>query len=102
MNTSQYATMRWKVRANDHNYGMNRISKTMIDLRRIELQYLYDHHPIVESIHKPIGGPYCARRKLHIRTTEQIVMIHHYLGTYEQYMFRNDSRMGNERSHQVR
>jgi hypothetical protein len=101
-NTSHFATFRWKVHANIHNYGMNRISKTMIDLSRIDFQYIYDRHPIVESIHKPIPGPYCTQRKLHIRSTEQILMIHHYLGTYEQYAFRNDARTGNERSLKVR
>jgi Glycosyltransferase family 92 len=101
-NASHFATLRWKVHANSNNYGMNRISKTMIDLGRIDEQYLYDRHPIVESIHKPIPGPFCTQRKLHIRSTEQIFLIHHYLGTYEQYTFRNDARTGNERSLKVR
>jgi hypothetical protein len=99
-NVSHYATLRWQIHANMNNYNMNRISKTIIDLNRISYNEIYTNFPIVESIHKPIPN-YCTRRKLHIRTNEQIFVIHHYIGTYEQYMFRNDSRIGNERSEKV-
>ena len=100
INTSHYATFRWKIHANTDNYGMNRISKTIIDLSRIPSEELYDNFPIVESIHKPLPR-HCARRKLHIRSTQQLFIIHHYLGTYEQYTFRDDSRSRSERTEQV-
>ena len=101
MNTSHYATLRWQIHAKTNNYGMNRISKTIIDLDRISSEELYNNFPIVESIHKPLPL-HCTRRKLHIRSTQQILVIHHYLGTYEQYTFRKDSRSRNERSDKVR
>jgi hypothetical protein len=101
VNASHYATLRWQIHAKTNNYGMNRISKTIIDLRRISSDELYDNFPIVESIHKPLPM-HCTRRKLHIRSTQQIFVIHHYLGTYEQYTFRKDSRGRNERSEKVR
>lgn len=101
INVSHYATLRWQVHARTNNYGMNRISKTIIDLSRISYTELYNHFPIVESIHKPLPL-HCARRKLHIRSTQQIFIIHHYLGTYEQYTFRKDSRHRNERNEKVR
>jgi hypothetical protein len=103
INTSmyRYATLRWQIHARTDNYGMNRISKTIIDLNRVHYDDLYNNFPIVESIHKPIPS-YCKQRKLHIRSTEQLFVIHHYLGTYEQYSFRSDSRISNERSEKVR
>ena len=101
INTSHFATLRWQIHAKTNNYSMNRISKTIIDLSRISAEELYNNFPIVESIHKPLPL-HCARRKLHIRSTQQIFIIHHYLGTHEQYTFRKDSRSRNERNEKVR
>jgi hypothetical protein len=97
LNTSHFATMRWRVHADALNYPMNRISKVIVDVSRVEEHFLTP----VSSIHRPVEH-YCKKRRLHIRTTEQRLVIHHYLGTWEQYSFRDDSRAGNERSRQVR
>lgn len=89
---STLATLRWQHHAASNNYRENRISKTIVDLQRVEWDQL---HP-VESIHRPLT--HCSRRKLHIRPSDQLLIIHHYLGSWEQYSFRNDARKGNERS----
>lgn len=86
------ATLRWQHHAALNNYRENRISKTIVDLHQVKWD---DLHP-VESIHRPLSN--CSRRKLHIRPADQLLLIHHYLGSWEQYSFRNDARKGNERS----
>lgn len=82
-------TTQYFYHANDNNYLMNKISKVIIDL----------YHPIihndmivrVDSIHRPIQA-ICTKRQLHVRATEQILLYHHYIGSWEQYNYRNDPR----------
>jgi Glycosyl transferase family 2 len=96
LNASHLATLRWRKHAAPTNYQQNRISKVIVDLSRVEWRYLEP----VDSIHKPVNQ-YCKRRKLHIRADEQLLLIHHYLGTWAQYSYRSDARAGNERSQRV-
>jgi hypothetical protein len=91
-----FGTLRWRQHASAANYNLNRISKTLIDLSRI---HAADLQPI-DSIHRPIRS-FCGHRKLHIRKAEQVLAIHHYSGTWEQYSFRDDARQGKERSKKV-
>jgi hypothetical protein len=96
LNGSHFATLRWHHHANFENYQQNRISKTIIDVSQIDIRHIRP----VDSIHRPVRK-YCGRRKLHIRPNQQILLIHHYLGTYQQYAAReNDARRsgGQERS----
>jgi hypothetical protein len=95
LNVSHFATLRWQHHANFDNYQQNRISKTIIDVSQIEDRHLRP----VDSIHRPVRH-FCGKRKLHIRPNQQILLIHHFLGSYEQYTARqNDARRdGPERS----
>lgn len=95
-NASHMATLRWRNHADASNYKQNKISKVIVDVGRVDWQ----HITTFGSIHKPIEK-YCSRSKLHIRAGEQLLLIHHYLGTKEQYTFRDDSRVGKERNQQV-
>ena len=92
-----FQTLRWRWHASENNYNLNRISKTLIDLERVS----WDEVQPIDSIHRPIRS-LCGHRKLHIRKSEQALVIHHYLGTYEQYSFRDDARQGKERGEKVR
>jgi hypothetical protein len=96
-NANSFQTFRWRQHANAANYLANRISKTMIDLNRVKWEDLVP----VSSIHRPIRS-ICGRRRLHIRKPDQVFVINHYLGSWEQYSFRDDRRNGNERSQEVR
>lgn len=89
----QFLTLRWRKHAHPDDYGHNRISKVLIDLSRVPWTEL---HP-VDSIHRPIRSM-CGHRRLHIRKPQQVLVINHYLGTLEQYTFRDDSRLGQQRS----
>jgi hypothetical protein len=92
LNASQFQTLRWRHHADAYNYAANRISKVVMDLSRVPWSALEP----VSSIHRPVRS-LCGRRKLHLRAPEQVFVIHHYLGTWAQYSYRDDSRKGNER-----
>ena len=93
-NASHFQTMRWRAHTRPGDYKKNKISKTMIDLRRVNPKDLLP----VDSIHVPIRA-HCSQRRLHIRAPDSLLVIHHYLGSKEQYMYReNDARKGDQRS----
>ena len=96
VNASALQTLRWRHHASPDNYQINRISKTIIDVSRVEWD---DLQPVV-SIHRPIRS-LCGQRRLHIRSPDQFFLINHYLGTWEQYSYRQDSRTGKERSREM-
>lgn len=95
-NSTNFLTLRFLGHAAPDSYTINKISKVMVDLRRVSWEELAP----VESIHMPIKD-LCKRRRLYIRSYDQVFVIHHYLGTWEQYSYRDDSRAGVERSRQV-
>lgn len=95
-NATDFTTLRWLYHASSTNYQFNRISKTIIDVSRVDWTDLVP----VDSIHRPLRK-YCGQRKLHIESKDQYLLIHHYLGSWEQYSFRQDAREGKERSQQM-
>jgi hypothetical protein len=96
-NASSFQTLRWRKHASNENGSANKISKTMIDLSRVAWK---DLKP-VDSVHRPIKS-ICGQRGLYIRMADQVFAIHHYLGTWEQFSYRDDSRNGKQRSQRVR
>jgi hypothetical protein len=93
-NYSHFQTMRWRSHTRSGDYKKNKISKTIIDLQRVDPKDLLP----VDSIHNPLRA-HCTQRRLHIRSPESLLVIHHYLGSQEQYLYReNDARKGDQRS----
>ena len=93
---SDFQTLRWRIHAHADNYPINRISKTIINLQQLR----DDQLGMVTSIHRPIRE-LCGQRALHVRAYQHVLRIAHYLGTWEQYSFRDDPRKGDERSKEV-
>jgi hypothetical protein len=89
LNASSFLTLRWRYHAKRTNVRLNKISKSMIDLTRIPRQAI---EPVM-SVHRPVQQ-YCTQRQLHKANQDSVLVIHHYLGTWEQYNFRNDAREG--------
>ena len=59
-------------------------------MRRIS----FDEIQPVDSIHLPIRQ-YCEQRRLHTRSVQSLLLINHYIGSYEQYTYREkDARHG--------
>lgn len=93
-NASNFLTMRSRTHTQPTDYKKNKIAKTIIDLTRVNEEDLLP----VDSIHLPIRS-ICQQRRLHLRKAQSLLIINHYLGGYEQYIYReNDARLGKERS----
>jgi hypothetical protein len=87
-NGSHFLTLNWRNHAPPGDYKRNKISKTIIDLKRVHPNELLP----VKSIHLPIQD-HCSQRNLHIRSPQSLLLIHHYLGSFQQYTYReNDAR----------
>lgn len=90
--SSDFLTLGYTKHANPADYRINKISKTIIDLSLVNEKDLVP----VDSIHMPIRS-LCRQRQLHIRKNQSLLLIHHYLGSLEQFTYRdNDAR--NERT----
>lgn len=73
----------------------NKITKTIIDLGRIQLEEIGE----VDSIHMPIRK-YCSRSNRYYNRKDSLLVVNHYLGTFEQFSYReNDARNGMESKH---
>jgi Glycosyl transferase family 2 len=98
-NASHLATLRWRKHTAPANYKLNRVSKAIVDLSRVDWRNLEPDYNS-DGIHRPVNE-HCDYGKLYIRSDQQLVLIHHYLGTWEQFSFRNDPRTEKERSQSV-
>jgi hypothetical protein len=85
--SSKFLTLLWRKHAGYDQYWANKISKVMIDVSQVNWNELVP----VESIHRPIKS-LCTRRNLHVRSPDSVLVINHYLGSWEQYAYRNDAR----------
>jgi hypothetical protein len=66
LNTSHLATLRWRTHASDNDREVNKLSKAMVDVSRLD-----DAFPPVSSIHRPVKQ-YCPAKKLHILPDNQV------------------------------
>lgn len=85
--TDKFLTLFWRKHAGVEQYWANKISKVLIDVSQVNWNELVP----VESIHRPIKS-LCNKRKLHVRAPDSVLVINHYLGSNEQYEYRNDAR----------
>jgi hypothetical protein len=87
-NANNFLTLRWKTHAPPTDYKKNKISKAIVDVSRIPAKDILP----VDSIHLPVRAV-CEQRRLHLRTAQSLLVIHHYLGDLPQYLYReNDAR----------
>jgi hypothetical protein len=92
-NASHFLTLKYRHHTQADDYKKNKISKTILDLSRISDKDLLP----VDSIHLPVRS-LCQQRRLHLRKSQSLLVIHHYLGGHDQYTYReNDARLGKER-----
>jgi hypothetical protein len=90
-------TLRWKYHADPYKLSLNKISKTMIHVGRLKSNQI----KVSRTIHRPILK-LCKNRGMFMTTNTSHLVLNHYLGTWEQYTYRQDARTGNERSLKVR
>jgi len=87
----QFDTLRYRHHARRNDFVKNALGKVIIDVSRVDVA----RTPYFESLHRPIkticGAPWH-------NDWESGLRINHYLGSWESYSFRDDSRRGGERS----
>jgi hypothetical protein len=94
VNPNKFLTLRYRHCAHDGDLKYNKISKAILDLSRIDKEEIV----LVDSIHLPIRA-HCQQRRLHTRRPQSLLVINHYMGSYEQFIYReNDARHGLESS----
>jgi len=103
-NGSDFLTLRFRGHAHPDNVGSNKISKVMLDVSQMDDKVLAPtNRVVIKGIHVPLKGKnLCSRSYLYMKSHQQFVVLHHYLGSSEQYFFRQDAREGRERSMSVR
>ncbi|KAL3935442.1 MAG: hypothetical protein SGBAC_009039 [Bacillariaceae sp.] len=82
-------TLRFRLHAERQDFVKNGLSKSILDVSRVE------KFPKVQSLHRPIKTICSAPWK---DEWSSGLRINHYLGSWEAYSFRDDSRRGGERS----
>ncbi|KAG7365486.1 glycosyl transferase family 2 protein [Nitzschia inconspicua] len=84
-------TLRYRRHAERQDFVKNGLSKSILDVSRI------DKFPRIQSLHRPIKEICSAPWK---DEWSSGLRINHYLGSWEAYSFRDDSRRGGERSYE--
>ena len=97
-NASNFQTLRWRWHGPPNSLPINKVSKAIIHVGRIEFM---KNITVTRTIHRPLIN-YCKYRGMHITSEQSLLIIHHYLGTWEQYSYRDDARKGKQRSYKVR
>lgn len=87
---NHFVTLRYRQCTHEGDLKRNKISKSLLDLRRISFEEIVP----VDSIHLPIRA-HCQQRRLHSRKAQSLLVVNHYMGSYKQYTYReNDARHG--------
>jgi len=91
VNSDRLDTLRYRKHAERQDFVKNGLSKSILDVSRI------DKFPRIQSLHRPIKEICSAPWK---DEWSSGLRINHYLGSWEAYSFRDDSRRGGERSYE--
>lgn len=86
-----FDTLWWRKHAQRDDFVKNALGKVIMDVSRIDVAA----SPLFMSLHRPIKTICSAPWH---RDADSGLRINHYLGSWESYTIRDDSRRGNERS----
>jgi hypothetical protein len=92
--SAQFMTLRYRYHARYDDWKQNRISKAIVQLDRVPLSVLLNERTMLSSIHIPLPGGVCTKLGLKLPPDDSLLIIHHYVGSYEQYVYgrTNDAR----------
>jgi hypothetical protein len=83
-NGSTFQTLRFRKHAPLRNSGLNRNTKAIVDVSRVKNKMM------TGRVHRPVSM--CNKKLLQQQVPKSPLVIRHYLGTYEQFNFRDDAR----------
>ena len=93
-NTDQFDTLQWRKHSKRNDFVRNNLAKVIINVSEIDIASA----PRFRSLHRPIpticSPPW-------VNDWETGLRFNHYLGSWESYSFRDDSRRGGERSRET-
>lgn len=86
-NVSDFMSLRWRWHAG-HDHKLNKAGKSLLDLSRVsrdllEMKNVNAHRPIKQL---------CTENDMWIKVEDSPIVLHHYVGTSEQWVFRDDVR----------
>jgi len=84
---TDFMTLRWRWHGGNNN-KLNRAGKALVDLSQVPTDLLLLENV---NVHRPIQQ-LCSNDAMWIRITESPLVLHHYTGTYEQWILRDDVR----------
>lgn len=85
-------TLRFRKHAPLNSLDLNRYSKAIVDVSRLQNK----SEITMRTIHRPLDK-YCPKALMNITADESFLVVNHYLGTLEQFSFRNDARKADGR-----
>jgi hypothetical protein len=88
VNASNLLTLRWKWRA-ALNSKYNKAGKTLIDLSRVSSAKAF--RVSKTDVHRPVKT-LCEVDGMWTPNADSPLVVHHYIGSYDQWMFRHDPR----------
>jgi hypothetical protein len=87
-NDADFQTLKWQWRAALQDRKTNRNPKSMVNVKNIHNFSRQD-----TDAHRPVRSA-CPQRDLYMLNRDSPFVVHHYIGTKEQYEFRKDARDG--------
>ena len=90
----QFDTMRWRKHSKRDNFVKNNLAKVIFDVSRVNFTSVRRFQSLHRPMPKICKAPWNNDWEVGLR-------INHYLGTWESYSFRDDSRRGGERSRET-
>jgi hypothetical protein len=85
-NASAFTTLRHRKHAEARLSIINKTGKVIVDVSR-----LHPGRMKVKNPHRPLWA-YCPKSELFTLIKDNLLIIHHYAGTWEQYTYREDFR----------
>lgn len=87
-NASEFLTFNRRYTPNPQDIRTNRAGKAMMDVSRVDP---YELQPVNINPHVPLKSV-CGKDSLWIQNKNALFVVHHYVGTFEQWSFRQDPR----------
>jgi hypothetical protein len=83
-------TWEWNWHENLYSPSVNKAGKALLDLSRVPAKMVAYAKA---DVHRPIEG-LCTEDSMWTPNVESPIVLHHYIGTFDQFTYRSDSRKG--------
>ncbi|KAG7357844.1 hypothetical protein IV203_014431 [Nitzschia inconspicua] len=88
MSRKDFVTLQWQWHGRIDDTTLNRAGKAIVDVSQIPFSVMDLNRT---DIHRPVMD-YCSAESVWNTNTESFLILHHYIGSWEQWSFRSDPR----------